>query len=595
MRLIDCIREEMKTAGYDWYFTKDSDPHMSEYVNDYYKFRSIISGFTGSNGTLAVGIDKAYLFTDGRYFIQAEKELEGSGIELMKLSTPGFPTIKEFIGKLIKEGLTVACPSEIFSYKEILDYGFNALDNDNSIFLDAYFRFKGEEYPEAKIDDSVEFLSDELTGESTEKKIEKIRKYLIDNEIFYYMSASLDSNMWLLNIRGNAIKYNPMAFSFVIVTPRDVSVFIYDNEGKNRDLVAGKDTRIHLSTGFEETSSLFRNQKIYCFLYNNFERFLANLPGSRRACFAFDKMPAKFAKILEGKNYQLINADCNVSRLQAIKNDVEINNLREAYRKDNKVVCEFQNWVKANDVTSMNEYELMKRLDSMRLYNSDCRDLSFDTISASGPNAAMMHYESKENDCSMILNDNLYLFDSGGQWIGGTTDITRTVAIGTPTYEMKHDYSRVARGMLALMNAVFIEGCSGLNLDVLAREPMWEEGDDYKCGTGHGVGYMLSVHEGPHAIRWMQKPVGREAILRPGMLVSDEPGIYKEGKYGIRIENILLVREKCETPDGRFLCFECLTYVPLDENLLLREEMSDREIMWLDHYQNACNSINSQL
>jgi Xaa-Pro aminopeptidase len=594
MRIIDCIREEMKTAGYDWYFTKDSDPHMSEYVNDYYKFRSIISGFTGSNGTLAVGIDKAYLFTDGRYFIQAEKELEGSGIELMKLSTPGYPTLKEFINKLIKEGLTVACPSEIFSYKEILDYGFNALDNDNSIFLDAYFRFKGEEYPEAKIDDSVEFLSDELTGESTEKKIEKIRKYLIDNEIFYYMSASLDSNMWLLNIRGNAIKYNPMAFSFVIVTPRDVSVFIYDNEGKNRDLVAGKDTRIHLSSGFEETSSLFRNQKIYCFLYNNFERFLANLPGSRRACFAFDKMPAKFAKILEGKNYQLINADCNVSRLQAIKNDVEINNLREAYRKDNKVVCEFQNWVKANDVTSMNEYELMKRLDSMRLYNSDCRDLSFDTISASGPNAAMMHYESKENDCSMILNDNLYLFDSGGQWIGGTTDITRTVAIGTPTYEMKHDYTRVARGMLALMNAVFIEGCSGLNLDVLAREPMWEEGDDYKCGTGHGVGYMLSVHEGPHAIRWMQKPVGREAILRPGMLVSDEPGIYKEGKYGIRIENILLVREKCETPDGRFLCFECLTYVPLDENLLLREEMSDREIMWLDHYQNACNSINSQ-
>ncbi len=584
----------MKTAGYDWYFTKDSDPHMSEYVNDYYKFRSIISGFTGSNGTLAVGIDKAYLFTDGRYFIQAEKELEGSGIELMKLSTPGYPTLKEFINKLIKEGLTVACPSEIFSYKEILDYGFNALDNDNSIFLDAYFRFKGDEYPEAKIDDSVEFLSDELTGESTEKKIEKIRKYLIDNEIFYYMSASLDSNMWLLNIRGNAIKYNPMAFSFVIVTPREVSVFVYDNEGKNRDSVAGKDTRIHLSSGFEETSSLFRNQKINCFLYNNFEKFLANLPGSRRACFAFDKMPAKFAKILESKNYQLINSDCNVSRLQAIKNDVEINNLRDAYRKDNKVVCEFQNWVKANDVTSMNEYELMKRLDSMRLYNSDCRDLSFDTISASGPNAAMMHYESKENDCSMILNDNLYLFDSGGQWIGGTTDITRTVAIGTPTYEMKHDYTRVARGMLALMNAVFIEGCSGLNLDVLAREPMWEEGDDYKCGTGHGVGYMLSVHEGPHAIRWMQKPVGREAILRPGMLVSDEPGIYKEGKYGIRIENILLVREKCETPDGRFLCFECLTYVPLDENLLLREEMSDREIMWLDHYQNACNSINSQ-
>ena len=176
MRLIDCIREEMKNAGYDWYLTKDCDPHMSEYVNDYYKFRTLLSGFTGSNGTLAIGLDKAYLFTDGRYFIQAEKELEGSGINLMKLSTPGFPSIKEFVNNLIKEGLTVACPSEIFSYKEILDYGFNALDNDNSVFLDAYYKFKGEEYPNPQIDDTLEFLSDELTGESTEKKIEKIRK-----------------------------------------------------------------------------------------------------------------------------------------------------------------------------------------------------------------------------------------------------------------------------------------------------------------------------------------------------------------------------------------------------------------------------------
>ena len=591
MRLIDCIREEMKEAGYDWYFTKDSDPHMSEYVNDYYKFRSIISGFTGSNGTLAIGPHKAYLFTDGRYFIQAEKELAGTGIELMKLSTPGYPSIKEFANNLIKEGLTVACPSEIFSYKEILDYGFNALDNDNSVFLSAYFKYKGEEYPKQRIDDTLEFLSEELTGESAEKKIEKVKKYLIDNDIFYYFSASLDNNMWLLNIRGNAIRYNPMAFSFICITPREASVFIYDSKGEYRENTNNNDSRIILSSSSEETIVLFRKQRIHCYLYTSFEKFLSNLPGSRKACFAFDKMPAKFAEILNNKNYTLINSDCNVSRLQAIKNDIEINNLREAFKKDSKVVYEFQKWVKENDVTEYTEYDLMKRLDSMRLINSECRDLSFDTISASGPNAAMMHYESKENDCSLILKDNLYLFDSGGQWIGGTTDITRTVAIGTPTYEMKHDYTRVARGMLALMNAVFIEGCSGLNLDVLAREPMWEEGDDYKCGTGHGVGYMLSVHEGPHAVRWMQKPAGREAVFRPGMLVSDEPGIYKEGKYGIRIENILLVREKCQTADGRFLCFECLTYVPLDEDLLLREEMSDREIMWLDQYQNTCNSL----
>ena len=312
------------------------------------------------------------------------------------------------------------------------------------------------------------------------------------------------------------------------------------------------------------------------------------LPANKKACFAFDKMPYKYAKILEDKSFELFNFDCNVSYMKAIKNETEIANIRKAYAEDNKAVCRFINWLNNEDVLSYDEYYLANKLDEIRLFNEDCLDLSFDTISASGANAAMMHYEAKENECSKILNDNLYLFDSGGQWIGGTTDITRTVAIGTPTYEMKHDYTRVARGMLALMNAVFIEGCTGINLDILAREPMWEEGDDYKCGTGHGIGYMLSVHEGPQAIRWIANPNGKDAILKPGMLLSDEPGIYKDGKYGIRIENILLVKEKCVTSDGRFLCFECLTYVPLDEKLLLREEMTAKEVKWLDDYQERC-------
>lgn len=580
MALLDFIRKQMISKGYDYFFLKDCDPHMSEYVNDYYKFRSVASGFTGSNGTLAIGLENAYLFTDGRYFIQAEKELKGTGIELMKLSTPGYPTIKGFIANLLKEGKTVACPSDIFSYKEFLDYGFNALDDANEVFLNAYKEWKKEDYPALNVDPQIRILDESQTGESAASKIEKVREILEKKDIFYYFSASLDDNMWLLNLRGNAIKYNPFCFSFVMITQRGADAFLYLPSDK---------------ISIEESNKIekyLRENKINIFLYQNFERFLQNLPAHKKACFAFEKMPVKYAKILCEKKYDLINYDCNISLMKAIKNETEIENIRKAYKKDNKAVCDFIRWIDETDVTGMNEYELSSKLDEIRLSDPECLDLSFDTISASGANAAMMHYEAKRDNCSKILNDNLYLFDSGGQWIGGTTDITRTVAIGTPTYEMKHDYTKVARGMLALLNASFIEGCTGINLDILAREPMWEEGEDYKCGTGHGVGYMLSVHEGPQAIRWMQNPMRKDAVLKSGMLVSDEPGIYKEGKYGIRIENILLVREKCETPDGRFLCFECLTYVPLDEKLILRDEMTSKELKWLDDYQNKCRTEN---
>ena len=579
MKMIDYIREEMKVKGYDYYCLKDCDPHMSEYVNDYYKFRTIVSGFDGSNGTLIVGLNDAYLFTDGRYFIQADNQLKGSGIELMKLSTPGYPTVKEFIKNRLEESAKVACPSLIFSFKEYQNFGFNAFDDDNSVFLNAYKNCFKEDYPKMEVDTKIRILPEELTGESVRSKMDKIKENLEANDFNFFFSASLDVNMWLLNIRGNAIKYNPMVLSYLVVNKNLATVFIYaDHEYAN-------------SKEFKEVEKYFRDNGVHFMLYDSFEKFINNLPTNKKACFSFEKMPVKYALMLKNKGYNFFNYDCGVSYMKSMKNETEIKNIKEAYRKDNKCVKEFLEWIEKEDVTKYDEFYLSQKLDNIRLSNEDCLDLSFDTISASGPNAAMMHYEAKENACSKILNNTLYLVDSGGQWVGGTTDITRTVAIGTPTYEMKHDYTRVARGMLALMNAVFLEGCTGINLDILAREPMWEEGDDYKCGTGHGIGYMLSVHEGPHAIRWLQGVNGRDTVLKPGMLVSDEPGIYKEGKYGIRIENILLVKERFETSDGRFLCFDCLTYVPLDEKLLLRDEMTAKEIAWLDDYQDKCKTL----
>ncbi|MBO7374190.1 MAG: M24 family metallopeptidase, partial [Lachnospiraceae bacterium] len=540
------------------------------------KFRTLISGFDGSNGTLIVGKDDAYLFTDGRYFIQAENQLKDTGIKLMKLSTPGYPSIKKFVSDLVNSGKNVGASDLVFSYKELADYGIEYSDKDNCIFLDAYKKAYGKFYPKMNPDDSIKMLDDKLTGESVTSKIEKVRKYLNDKNIDYYFSASLDSNMWLMNIRGNAIKYNPVAFSYVMITKKEAAYFYYINDNsENKDAI-------------EDTLNELNKIGVSTFYYDNFDVYLNTLPNKETACFLFDRFPAKYAGILLSKGYKLVNDDCNVSLNKSIKNDIEIENIKKAYAKDNKIVKAFLEDLKKEDVSKLNEYDLMVKLDKMRLDNEDCYDLSFDTISASGPNGAMMHYESKKDACSKILKDNLYLVDSGGQWKGATTDITRTIAIGAPTEQMKHDYTRVLRGMLALMNAVFIEGCTGINLYILSREHMWEEGDDYKCGTGHGVGYMLSVHEGNHAIRWMTNPSKRETVLKPGMLVSDEPGIYREGQYGIRLENILLVKEKCETPDGRFLCFECLTYVPLDEELILRDEMSDRELKWLDEYQSKC-------
>ncbi|MCR5846853.1 MAG: aminopeptidase P family protein [Lachnospiraceae bacterium] len=564
MNFLDYIRNEMKNRGIDYFLYKDCDPHMSEYVNDHYKFRTVISGFTGSNGTLILGLKDAYLFTDGRYFIQAENELKGTGIKLMKLSTPGYPSLKGFITELKNEGNVFCCYGNNLSYKEYLDYGIELADEDNSVFLNAYEKCFSKPYPELNADDFVEELSVELCGEYRNSKIEKIRETMVSRNYDYYISSALDANMWIMNIRGRAIEHNPVAFSYIVITREECFLFI------KRALDSLTEDGI----------------KIYD--YDLFSDFIRKIPNGKSVAFKFEQTPLTAAHILSDKNTDIFNDDCGVSLLKSIKNETEIRNIKEAYKKDNKIVSEFINWINSVDITSLNEFEAMNKLDEMRLSEEDCYDLSFSTISASGPNAAMMHYESKEDACSMILKDNLYLFDSGGQWKGGTTDITRTVAIGNPTYEMKHDYTRVARGMLSLMNAVFLEGCTGINLDILAREPMWEEGDDYKCGTGHGIGYMLSVHEGPHAIRWLSRPNGKDTVLKPGMLVSDEPGIYKEGKYGIRIENILLVREKCETSDGRFLCFECLTYVPMDEKLILRDEMNERELKWLDEYQKRC-------
>ena len=332
----------------------------------------------------------------------------------------------------------------------------------------------------------------------------------------------------------------------------------------------------------------FKLSNVNIHTYDSFKEYLKITDSNTKIVLEKSSFSAGNIEILKNRNVKIIDSDLNIKLMKSIKNETEIENIRKYYYKDNEIVTRFINELNDINVNEYNEYDLAMKLDNMRKSDPDCFDLSFDTISASGPNGAMMHYQASFDKNSKILNNSLYLFDSGGQWKGATTDITRTILVGEATYEMKHDYTRVVRGLLNLSNAVFMEGCTGVNLDILAREPMWEEGDDYKCGTGHGIGYILSVHEGPNAIRWKSNP--SDAILKPGMIMSCEPGIYKEGKYGIRIENILLVKEKCKTNDGVFLCFETLTYVPLDMKLILLDEMNNKEIKWLEEYNMKCNN-----
>lgn len=562
--MLEEVRKLMKKYDMDYMLFKDSDPHMSEYTNDYYKQRTIISKFTGSNGTLIVGNEDAYLFTDGRYFIQAEKELRGSGIKLMKMGEKDCPSILSFLNNLISQGKKVFTSDKLTAYKDFLTYNFSLNDYSDDLFYEAYKNKNGTPYPIMNVDSDVEILDISLTGESTASKLERIRSKMssISSEVF--ISADLASNMWIYNIRGNAVPHNPVAFSYSVITKDKAYLFLMNSE-KITDFID--------EVSIEE--------------YDGFEKFLKeNICDKTAVSFSFSKTPAFVGHLLKDKNCRLIDNDCDVCLFKAIKNDTEIENMRIYYKKDNAILKEFLKFVKNSDLSSLNEFDLAEKLDNMRLSDKDCSDLSFDTISAFGPNGAMMHYEATKESNSFIGKDNLYLVDSGGQWSGATTDVTRTVSIGTPSYKMKHDYTRVLRGLLHLQNAVFMEGVTGVNLDILARLPMWEEGDDYKCGTGHGIGYRLCVHEGPNSIRW--RHTKDDAVLKPGMIMSDEPGIYRENEYGIRLENVILVKEKCETSDGRFLCFECLTYVPFDEDLILREEMSEKELLWLDEYMMKC-------
>ena len=571
---LKALRKRMDEVQADYFLCVTGDPHGSEYIADHYKTREYLSGFTGSNGTLLVGKKDAYLWTDGRYFVQAEKELEGSGIKLMRDGDEGVPKPAAFIKEKLKAG------DHLHTDGRVLSSGFgmeiaDAIKKKRVMFI-TDTDLAGDIWEKRPEDSArpIRILPDKLTGRNTEDKIQKLSVKIKDAGAASHVITSLEEQMWLFNLRGDDIKCTPVAYSYTVINGKDVYLYL------KKEAISKK-----LLTYLEQMEICVKPYEIF---YEDLERMQLKAP------ILIDPSSLNFRiyQILRMKG-KLTEAVGPVTRLKSVKNSIEIKHLKDIYIKDSLVLARFLRFIKENAAKKkINEYEAALMLDRMRAGIKGFNGLSFPTISAFGANAAMMHYEAPKEDSAVIKEGSLYLVDSGGQYDGGTTDVTRTLFIGDVNRKQKRHFTRVVIAMLRLQNAIFLKGCTGENLDVIAREPIWQMGMDYKCGTGHGVGYMLGVHEGPAAIRWrMNAKKAAEPIL-PGMTLSNEPGVYVAGSHGIRIENIELCEEIETNEDGTFLHFVPLTYVPIDLDGILKDEMQPADIEMLNNYHAAvCDKL----
>ncbi|MCM1252892.1 MAG: aminopeptidase P family protein [Clostridium sp.] len=562
---IALLQAEMEKEQIDFYLIPTSDYHNSEYVSDYFKVREYFSGFTGSNGTLLVERTRAGLWTDGRYFIQAQKELAGSGITLFRMQEEGVPTIEQYLADNMKDGESLGFDGRVVtaSYGNTLK---KVLQHKNITFR--YEKDIAGSLWEGRPDmpgGPVFALPQDYCGQSVEEKLAQVREKMRQEKCTAHLLAKLDDLMWILNIRGGDVECNPVALSYGVITMTDCYLFIRPKAVDDKLAQYAAQWNITLKE------------------YDKIETFLRQMPVDRI--------------LLDDKNINYTLYQCLADRaetvicanpsqqLKAVKNPVELAHMEEVYLKDSVALIKFIYWLK-NSIGKIpiNEYSAAMKLDGLRKEVEGFLDLSFPTISAYKENAAMMHYEATASDHKELEAAGMLLVDSGGQYMGGTTDVTRTIVLGEISEEVKRHFTAVAVGMLRLSAAKFLYGCTGRNLDILAREPLWELNIDYKCGTGHGVGYILNVHEGPQSIRWRYAKEAEEAVIEEGMVISNEPGVYIEKSHGIRTENIIVAKRGVKNGDGQFMYFDTLTYVPIDLEAIELSYMQDIDIKRLNAY-----------
>ncbi len=557
---IENIRDLMKEKNIYAYIVPSSDYHQSEYVGDYFKSREFMSGFTGSAGTLIISMDEAGLWTDGRYFIQAENELKDSGIKLFKMGEEGVPTIEEYLLEKLPKNSTLGFDGRVMSVKE-----------GQSLANKLAFKGINIEYKYDLVNDIWEdrcslptekafLLGTEYSGESFSDKLSRIRAVMKEKKATTHILASLDDIAWLFNIRGRDVKSNPVVLSYAVITIDSVYLFIDKNK-------IGEDIRAELS---KENVQIKGYEEVYEFIKNIDENEVVLIDTSKVNYAIYNNIPSNVQKI-EERNPSIL--------FKSIKNEIELKNIRNSHIKDGVAFTKFMYWLKNNiGKIEITEISATQKLEEFRREQDKFIEPSFSTIAAYKDHAAMMHYSATEESNYKLEPRDLFLVDSGGQYFDGTTDITRTIALGPIPENVRKDFTNVVRGMIRLSKAKFLYGCRGYNLDILARGPLWEEGIDYKCGTGHGIGFVLNVHEGPNGFRWkVREDIDDSCILEEGMVTTNEPGVYVENSHGIRIENEIVVRKAEKNEYGQFMDFEVITFAPIDldaidESLILKDE-----------------------
>lgn len=609
---IEALRIAMEDAGVDMYLVPSDDDHASEYVNDHFKFREWITGFTGSAGTALFTLDKAYLWTDGRYFLQAADELKGSGIELMKMGEPDVPTIQGKLRELAQNHIGSSEPVLGFSGDTM-----TAKEGDNlrrsckvSVRCD-------KDLADAIWKDRPELTASEIwefpltsCGKTRDEKLKDVREKMAERKADVLLISDLMETAWLLNLRGSDIQNTPVFYSYTIVTAKDCFLFTLDN-------ALSDDLRKKLN-----------ESGITCMRYDETQSMLEKLCGNGTTLWA-DRGKTSFSLISAVAPYEvqsedaaetnnsetiLIDEPTPVEMMKAIKNETEIQSTLKAHLKDGVAVTKFIYWLK-NQVKELcasedgftsygklTEISCADKLEEFRREQDGLFDLSFPTISGYNENGAIIHYEPTPETDAVLKPEGFLLVDSGGQYIDGTTDITRTIALGPITDKMKEYYTLVLKGHIALGSAEFKEGTTGIDLDKLARKPLQDHGLDFNHGTGHGVGHVLSVHEGPNRISTR----GSDTPILPGMITSNEPGVYIEGEFGIRLESEILCERAAEggtvaesaatESDARaandMLHFHTLTLAPFDRDAIVPEMLTKKELSWLNSYhESVLNSL----
>jgi len=559
------LRQAMQDEGIDAYLIPSNDPHQSEYVAEHWKSRQWISGFSGSAGTVVVTIDHAGLWTDSRYFIQAEQELKGSGITLQKQQVPHAPEHLDWLAEHLGAGSRIGLDGRLFTIGQVRAFErmFSARNIQLMTEVDLV-KSLWKDRP-ALPSDPVFELADTYAGQSRKEKLQTVRVQMEERGLSNYLLTMLDDIAWVFNLRGADVECNPVFYSYALIEKEQAHLFVAAEKVSSKVQLA------------------LQKDGVQVHPYHAIEFFLEDLPQS--SSIGYDQFLTQFQFWRSLEHLECKENIALIRQLKAIKNEVEVGHLREAMRRDGIALTRLYRWLEAElEERGISEVEVAQKLDAFRREQGDYHGESFGAIVGYKANGAIVHYRAEPGTCAMIKKEGILLLDSGGQYTCGTTDITRTTVFGNPTPEQKRAFTLVLKGNIALSTAVFPVGTTGVQLDTLARLPLWQSMMNYGHGTGHGVGFFLNVHEPPQGFVASAANSRGTTPLEPGMLTSNEPGFYKTGEYGIRIENLVLCAEAGQTDSGRFLKFETLTLFPIDQNLIDSSLLSPQEIDWLNHY-----------